>query len=138
MATQYDGYRGMEGGIVGAYERTKRRHQRKYASNPNPNRAAQQVKRQQSSEPVRELTDDRINLHQLKLLLAEANGGMAPSDADVWVIMMACNPDESGRIKIKHVPTALKLFKESESSSGIMTLPAPPRQQPSCHSCTIC
>lgn len=69
----------MEGGLLGAYERTKRRHQNKYASNPNPNRARQQVARRNMNEPAQELVDDKINLHQLQVLLAEFNGGESRS-----------------------------------------------------------
>lgn len=85
----------------------KRRHQRKYADNPNPNRAAQQNKRQASSNQPAELADGVINLHQLALLFMEVNHGVAPNDADVWEVMMQCNPDQTGRIKVRWGPCKL-------------------------------
>mmetsp|Transcript_509 Transcript_509/g.1319 ORF Transcript_509/g.1319 Transcript_509/m.1319 type:complete len:166 (+) Transcript_509:135-632(+) len=102
-------------GVLGAYDRMKRRHQHKYSEQPNPKRAAQKNLRtlEQHALDAKARRMDKIDLEALSGILACANGGHRVNEDEVLSIFVQCNPDGYGFIKSKRIVDALSLFERN-------------------------
>ncbi|KAF5829866.1 hypothetical protein DUNSADRAFT_15403 [Dunaliella salina] len=102
-------------GVLGAYDRMKRRHQNKYSEQPNPKRAAQKNLRalDQHALDANARRLDKIDLEALSGILARANGGHRLHEDEVLSIFIQCDPDGYGFIKSKRIVDALSLFERN-------------------------